>query len=163
MEEWKDIQEHPTYEVSNIGNIRNKKTKRILKSCADNGGYLYVGLGSKCRHQKIHKLVATTFCSNINNYPVVDHIDRNKLNNNSSNLRWTTQQKNCWNSSRCINAKHIRTQVIKCNNIEYIYYAVEYRVDFDINISKRFKTLIEAEQYLNEIQIKYPRILCPPT
>lgn len=158
MEEWKDIQEHPTYEVSNIGNIRNKKTKKILKSCADNRGYLYVGLGSKIRHQKIHKLVATAFCENLNNYTIIDHIDRNKLNNNSSNLRWTTQQQNCWNSSKCIDAKYIRTHIVKHKDKEYLYYHVEYRIDLHMRSSKTFKTYEEAEKYLDELKIKYPRI-----
>ena len=31
-EEWKDILDYENYEVSNLGNVRNKKTGRILKS-----------------------------------------------------------------------------------------------------------------------------------
>lgn len=46
MEEWKQILEYENYEVSSYGNVRNKKTGRILKS-ARNGGYLHVSLSSK--------------------------------------------------------------------------------------------------------------------
>ena len=45
-----------------------------------------------------HRLVAEVFCENPNNYTIVDHIDRDKHNDNASNLRWvdaSTNSKNC--------------------------------------------------------------------
>ena len=41
-EEWKDILDYENYEVSNLGNVRNKKTGRILKSY-NKGGYAVIG------------------------------------------------------------------------------------------------------------------------
>ena len=38
MEEWKSIAEFPNYEISSLGNVKNKNTGRILKA-ANNGGY----------------------------------------------------------------------------------------------------------------------------
>ena len=52
MEEWKQVSEYENYEVSSYGNVRNKKTGRILKP-ARNGGYLHVSLSSN----KIQNLV----------------------------------------------------------------------------------------------------------
>lgn len=41
-----------------------------------------------------HRLVATAFIPNPNNYPEIDHIDTNKTNNSVSNLRWCTRTMN---------------------------------------------------------------------
>ena len=41
-----------------------------------------------------HRLIAETLIENPNNYPEVDHMDENKLNNHSSNLRWISKKNN---------------------------------------------------------------------
>ena len=59
-------------------------------------GYKYVSMG---RGKKIciHRLMGETFLPNPNNLRNIDHIDRNKLNNNIKNLRWFSQQDNMLN------------------------------------------------------------------
>jgi hypothetical protein len=44
-----------------------------------------------------HRLVAEAFCDNPNGYTIVDHIDRDKHNDNASNLRWVTSKENAQN------------------------------------------------------------------
>lgn len=43
---------------------------------------------------KAHRLVAMFFIDNPNNYPCVNHIDGDKLNNNVANLEWCTYEYN---------------------------------------------------------------------
>jgi hypothetical protein len=97
---WKQIEGYPNYEVSDEGQVRNVKTNQLLKNCLDTHGRYRVKLSDenyKRKDYSIHRLVATAFISNIEGKPEVDHIDRNQLNNNVSNLRWVTRSENEYN------------------------------------------------------------------
>ena len=90
---YKTIEGFPNYEASNMGNIRNKKTKRILKAGKDAGDYLRVVLynNGKPSTKKVHRLVLETF-NPIEGMKELhcDHIDFNRQNNCLENLRWLT-------------------------------------------------------------------------
>ena len=78
-------------EVSTLGNVRNKYTQKIYSQYIHNK---YLCVGQKPRH-KVHRLVCTAFNGNPDNDNlVVDHIDENRTNNVSSNLRWITRSEN---------------------------------------------------------------------
>lgn len=93
IEEFKEIDEFPKYEVSNLGRVKNKTTNHIQKPRKSNSGYLYVSLykDGKEHNRFIHRLVAKSFLSNPNNYPEVNHIDEDKENNCAVNLEWCTR------------------------------------------------------------------------
>lgn len=127
IEIWKPIEGYENYyQVSNFGRVRrldyyvntsinNVKKKlfkgRILKN-HKSVGYPSVNLCKDGQSKRffIHRLVATAFLPNPNNYPVVNHKDENKTNNivwvnedgsidlEKSNLEWCTQKHNMnWN------------------------------------------------------------------
>ena len=97
-EEYRVIKEYENYEISNFGNVKNIKTGNILKPNFPKG-YPSVSLwkNNKGCSKKIHRLVAQEFLPNINNKVLIDHIDRNPLNNNISNLRWASHAENKMN------------------------------------------------------------------
>lgn len=111
MEIWKTVDEYEGYyQVSNLGRVKSierivhrikdgqKQTvkERILKPFLGNRGYYTVRLtiDGRGRTVQLHGLVAKAFVQNVHNFPVVNHKDGNKLNNNASNLEWTTQKEN---------------------------------------------------------------------
>lgn len=95
MEEWHVINEFPNYSVSNLGNVMNNKTNKIMKLCLK-GGYYHISLKNKdCKKGlKVHRLVALAFINNPENKTDVNHEDKNKLNNNITNLTWMTRKEN---------------------------------------------------------------------
>jgi len=111
QEVWKDIPGYEGfYQASNIGNIKSLERtvitkwgyktnkERILKPSILPNGYFAVVLCiyGKRKQFYVHQLVAMAF---LGHSPclfklVVDHIDNNKLNNKSNNLRLITNREN---------------------------------------------------------------------
>lgn len=89
--EWKLIKQFPTYEISNWGEVRNIKTKRIKKQ-TDMRGYKCVALYSsedkKSYMQYVQRLVADYFIPNPRFLELVGWHDNDKSNNNVDNLYW---------------------------------------------------------------------------
>ncbi len=102
---FKTIAEYENYEVSNMGNVRNKTFNRLLKPGINRYGYNFVSLsksGIKIT-KMVHRLVAEAFINNPDVKDCIDHIDNNKLNNNLSNLRFATTKENAQNKKVSIN------------------------------------------------------------
>ena len=98
-EEWRPVKEYEgLYEVYNMGRVRSLHTSqvRILKPSMNHSGYTNVWLhkdGTRIS-KRVHRLVATAFIRNPNNYEVVNHKDGNKKNNTVDNLEWCTRSYN---------------------------------------------------------------------
>lgn len=131
------------YEVSNYGEIRNAKTKKIRRKNITKTGYYFVNgsLGSRTKKItfRIHKAVAETFISNPSNFPVPNHKDGNKLNNNVNNLEWCTYSKNMQHAydNNLISIPYGEdTHIAKLDN-EAVKYIREHYVPYDKNFGTR--------------------------
>ena len=87
--QWKAVKDYNNYEVSNMGQVRNKKGQ--LMKARDNGrGYMNCHLrqNNTSKHVYIHRVVAQAFVTATSeDQNEVDHIDKDKSNNCASNLR----------------------------------------------------------------------------
>jgi len=94
METFIKIEEFNNYSISNLGNVKNDKTGRILKTYTKPSGYKQVQLGRKTIPQYIHRLVAKAFIPNDDNKPQVNHKNGDKSDNRVENLEWVTASEN---------------------------------------------------------------------
>lgn len=103
---WKKIEGFDNYLISNYGNVKNKKTDRILKKTTSKYGYIQYCLrqNGKAFTKTEHRLVAQAFIPNPKNFPQINHKDENKKNNNVNNLEWCS---NIYNSRYGTRGKRI--------------------------------------------------------
>ena len=94
---WKPLPGLFPYEASECGQIRGVISGEIVHQGLNNDGYMYCTLflqnGIK-KKRAVSRLVAAAWVENPLGLKQVNHIDGDKLNNHSSNLEWTTNQKN---------------------------------------------------------------------
>lgn len=99
-EEWEKVKKpYDKYSVSNKGRVRNDETGYVFCNNSKVSGYIRVRLSfnNKVRTTLVHRLVAESFLDKKSGCDFVDHIDRNRENNNVENLRWVNGKENAKN------------------------------------------------------------------
>ncbi|MDV4026348.1 hypothetical protein CMT52_18630 [Elizabethkingia anophelis] len=109
MEIWKEVTGYEGYyEVSNKGNVRscdrmvnNNGTMvfrkgKVLNPEVNRVNQLRVTLRKqkKVKRFLVHRLVAEAFIEKPESKNIVNHIDKNRLNNSVENLEWVSQREN---------------------------------------------------------------------
>lgn len=87
------IKDFENYSISNLGNIKNNQTNKILK-IQKSSGYSTIGLlqNNKRNVFLIHRLVAKAFIPNPENKLTVNHKNHNTHDNRVINLEWNTHK-----------------------------------------------------------------------
>ena len=124
----KDIQGYEgLYYVSSDGSVwsyggkSNHKEDIQLKPSIDKDGYKRVTLQrNKVRkYFRVNRIVAEAFIPNNDNKPFVNHIDKNKQNDNVDNLEWVTPFENWKHSENEQTNKMMKVQKL-CKETEVV-------------------------------------------
>jgi hypothetical protein len=147
MEEiWKTIKEYPNYQVSNLGNVKNKTTEYILHPTKKCLGYLRVRLfyNNLSGNFYVHRLVAQEFLENLENKPTVNHKDKNPSNNNLLNLEWNTMSEQNKHKSTLMITKR------KQNNTSKKIWKIDKKTNIKIEL---YNSILDAAKYIFENNI----------
>lgn len=106
VEIWKDVVGwEEKYKVSNQARVWNKITDvEVAQVLTGIPQYKYVNLNANKKYKlvRVHRMVAEAFIQNPDNLPMVDHMDRDKMNNHVSNLRWVDSSGNQRNTENSV-------------------------------------------------------------
>jgi len=104
-EEWKQITEYPNYSISNLGNVRNNKFNKLVVGGCNYSGYNVILLYKNNTRKSflISRLVGEYFLEGFNPLLEIDHIDRNRQNDNITNLRCVSRSENMRNRNKLNN------------------------------------------------------------
>ena len=101
------------YQASNLGRIKSlaigRHKGRVLKLHKHKRrGYLECGLSVRGFRKTsfVHRLVGTSFLTNPENKPEINHKDGNRQNNAAENLEWATSSENNLHSYRVLHRKN---------------------------------------------------------
>ena len=143
MEIQKTITFAPKYAVSNLGNIKNLKTNRLLKGDTHENGYKRVQLMTDegRKHYRVHRLVALMFIPNPENKPQVDHLNGIRQDNRLENLRWVNNKENMQNEitkSKIKNSKLHRDTISYKEHVAVVEKLQQEIVDLKLKLSKLY-------------------------
>lgn len=108
MEEFKVIPDFPRYSISNLGNVINNVTGRIISQRKASNGYMRFNVRKgDVEYEKpttlhTHRAVAELFLPKVDGKPYINHKDADKTNNRVDNLEWCTAQENSQHAYKAV-------------------------------------------------------------
>ena len=113
------------YAVTIDGEVISIKSNKSLRSHDNGHGYKTVCLciDGKPKHYYVHRLVASAFVDNPNDYPEVNHIDEDRGNNRAENLEWCTSKYNKNYGRRAERFGRRRGRPVVCLETGQVFYS----------------------------------------
>lgn len=104
---YNDIKDHVYYDESSPSFLRWKITRDNISAgdiagCINSSGYYIVTINNVS--YRVHRIIWVLFHKEIDSNLTIDHIDRNRANNNIKNLRLVTHSQNCSNKGDSLRA-----------------------------------------------------------
>lgn len=97
-EELREIYCYPNYYASNLGNIYSMRSGKLVKlKQFEKRGYLFCKVTTKIgtrRYKGVHRLVALAFVPGRKRGLEVNHINKDRKDNQPCNLEWVTHTEN---------------------------------------------------------------------
>ena len=146
--DYRAVEGWENYVVTSCGRVFSRDGKEVSQVLTGEPQYKYVYLRQDKQRKliRVHRLVALAFLPVVEGKAFVDHIDRDKMNNSASNLRWATASEN----QRNRDCKWIWTEDDKSNGVIVNRRKTEKELDKEkgqrASARKLGKTL---EDYLN--------------
>ena len=113
------------YAVTIDGDVISIKSNKSLRSHDNGHGYKTVCLciDGKPKTYYVHRLVASAFVENPNDYPEVNHIDEDRGNNRAENLEWCTSKYNKNYGRRAERFGRRRGRPVVCLETGQVFYS----------------------------------------
>ena len=145
---FRPVRNFPNYEVSNLGNVRNITTNRVLKGVQNLQGYCTVCLSknSKSKTCAIHKLVMEAFNQEeYDKHKITDtiiHIDNDLTNNCIDNLRYANADERISHRYMPRDLKHLESMICAVVHKTIREYA-EGRIEYAVFVPREMEDDVE--------------------
>lgn len=159
------IKDYDNYVVNKQGIIislnYNSKSNfyYIVSNYIDRLGYVKVKLFNNKKQRKnvfLHRIIATAFIPNPNNYPEINHKDYNRQNNSIDNLEWCNRAYNnkysgkhrCYDSPNRIKIKRLN---VITNEIVIFKSITEAAINSHVTFNTLYKSLNNKDYITNNM------------
>lgn len=152
---WKEVKYYPKYEVSILGNVRNKLKPDVYLNQYNSNGYKSVSLKSygKTKRLNVHRLVAEAFIENPNTKNCVIHKDWNKSNNKVENLEWAYYSEVSFHSQKKLDGiRHSNQAKLSKQDIMDVYEMT--KTHDKIDVAKKYRITLKKIDLIIRLKSK---------
>jgi len=138
VELWKKHPDIDKLEVSSFGRVRSAKGC-YYKISPDKYGYMKIAfrMNGKNVNKSVHRLVAQTFIPNHNGFPMVNHKDCDRTNNNIENLEWCTSSYNAKYREKFGESLGKPVFAINLTTLEISQFSSQHEAGRELGVSSR--------------------------